>query len=131
MERYREPLRTLIGRYESQLLNRRLHKTTSRLFSQRLWHFFSHFPRKSRPDQFDLSDCEDYRQWRQEEGLAYSTIRSELCVVKAFFNWVAIEEEGEFRGLRNPVEVPPWPQPRDSDEHNNLLAPASSAGRPA
>ena len=75
MEKLREPLRTLIGKYEAQL---GCGFETGRSFGQSLWNFFRHFPKKSRPDQFSLADVQDYRVWRATEGIAYSTIRKEL-----------------------------------------------------
>lgn len=111
METYREPLRTLIGRYESQFLRERHAAKTSCYYAQSLWNFFSHFPRKSSPEQFALADAEDYRVWRAEEGAPYSVIRKELCVVKAFFSWLINETSG-YEELANPILIPPWPERR-------------------
>ena len=127
MKTYREPLRTLIGQYEAELYSRKLHKNTRRNFSDNLWKFFSHFPRKSSPEQFHLADCEDYRELRREEGAAYSTIRYELCSVHAFFSWLIVAGEG-FRDLLQPVKIPVWPEPLDSDEHSSLPAQPNSGG---
>src|SRR5277367_4506202 len=102
MDKLREPLRTLVGKYESQLLRRRLHRRTSADVASSLWRFFRSFPKKSAPEQFAGADVADYRVWRAEQGGAYSTIRKELCHVHMFFSWL-IEEVPEYREFPQPV----------------------------
>jgi site-specific recombinase XerD len=126
LKTYREPLRTLVGQYESELYGRKLHPRTYRNFSDNLWRFFSHFPKKSRPEQFHLADCEDYREMRREEGAAYSTVRYELCSVRAFFSWLQVAVP-DYRDLPNPVVIPVWPQPPDSDADSTTRVLANSA----
>jgi site-specific recombinase XerD len=105
-ETYREPLRWLIGRFEAQLARDKV--KSFRDIDLSLWNFFSHFPRKSRPEQFALADAEDYRVWRSDEGRSYATIRKELGHVRMFFRW--LQGLPEFEDLAIPVVVPTWPE---------------------
>lgn len=109
---FREPLGSLVAEYERHFLTERHWRTTPRLYSKGLWRFFSKFPRKSSPEQFAMADVEDWKVWRLEEGAAYSTMRFECCVVKAFFSWLINERPGgEFADLANPMTIPRWPRP--------------------
>jgi hypothetical protein len=117
VEKLREPIRTLVGRFEP------LARKTSQNYSRSLQKFFSMFPRKSSPEQFSLADILDYREWRREEGAPYSTVRSELCTVHGFFSWLQEAVPG-YEELPQPVVIPPWPE---RVEQTNLLSRPSRA----
>lgn len=120
METYRSPLRELIGKYEAQFLNEKHARWTAAQYSRSLWNYFRKFPRKSDPRQFSLSDTADWRVWREEEGAAYSTVRKELCTVRAFFAWL-VEEVPGYEDLAIPVVIPAWPQALDAEPSESLL----------
>lgn len=96
----REPLRSLVGRYEAHLVVRR-HKTIA-AYDKALQRFFGFFPRKSRPDQFHITDVEDYRFARLADGAAASSVKMEIGVVSMFFNWLRRAEGLE---LDNPAAI--------------------------
>lgn len=121
MERLREPIRTLVGKFEAQLLREGQHGQYYRELDDSLYAYFFAFPRKSSPEQFSLADTEDWRIWEADKGRAYSVIRKRLCHIKSFFSWL-IEEVPGYEELANPVVVPAWP-PRD--EHTNPDVPSS------
>ena len=115
---YREPLASLVGRWEAHMLAERHYWTTPGMYSRSLERFFSKFPKKSAPEQIHLADTEDWRVWRAEEGAAYSTIRKELGAVRAFYSWLINEVGGKYADMPNPVIIPVWPEPRGPQDGN-------------
>lgn len=106
MKPLREPIRSLVGRYEAEKLSERHGRRYTRRIGEVLQDFFERFPRKSEPRQFHICDVEDYKEWRRAEGYSYTTVRTEVGVVQGFFNWL-IRVEGF--DLTNPVVGMPWP----------------------
>ena len=84
--KWREPLERFIGAFEAQIATiyggRYL-----QMLDIALLKFFSRFPRKSRPEQFHITDVEDYRQERLGAGLSPHTVTRELGMLRSFFNW--------------------------------------------
>lgn len=102
---YPQPLAVYIGRYEQAFLLERPHRDSPRLLSRSLWAFFSRFPKRKRPQDFWVSDAEDFKRLRLESGAKWSRVRLEMGYVRGFFKWL-IEEQG----LEMAQPVIPMPQ---------------------
>ena len=121
MEKLREPIRTLVGKFEAQLLREGQHGQYYRELDDSLCDYFFAFPRKSSPEQFSLADTEDWRVWEADKGRSYGVIRKRLGHISSFFTWLQESVPG-YEELANPVVVPTWPEPV---EHTSPCAPAS------
>jgi site-specific recombinase XerD len=76
----------LLGQFEALVASSARSKHTFRRYCEILEHFFDCFPRKRRPEQFHITDIEDYKVQRRERGISPATLTLELAVVRAFFN---------------------------------------------
>jgi hypothetical protein len=126
METYREPLRTLIGKYDAALCRRKHNKCSAQRGSKALWTYFSYFPRKSSPEQFSLCDTEDFIAARQAEGATFWVLRNELKHVRAFFSFLVNDLQMD---LPIPVVVPRRTSASDAGATQSV--PPKSAAEPA
>ena len=113
----REPLRTLIGRYESGMLRgRRFKHSWFKDWCETIEGFFYDHPKAKKPEQILIVDVEDWRL-AMEERFSPNTVRSALCALKAFYSWLREEsgylavKDGISREVEDPVVIPK-PRPR-------------------
>ena len=108
MIKLREPLRTLVGRYEAGLSRDGTHsRTTVTWMCNAIEGFFEDHPRVKHPSQVLITDVEDWKLMKLER-YAWNTVRTQLCAIKAFYSWLRNHEELQ---IDDPVVVPP-PRPR-------------------
>lgn len=110
-----EPIRTLIAKYEANLLSNRsgskYARTTFTAMCDFVEGFFYDHPETKRPEQILLGDVEDWRL-AMEERFAPNTVRRALCALKAFYSWLRRDSEyvarqdGVVREVLDPVVIP-------------------------
>jgi hypothetical protein len=87
----KEPLRSLVGKYEAGLVSDRSHShQLIRDFCDAIEGFFYDHPETKRPEQILICDVEDWRL-AMEERFAPNTVRKQLCAIKAFYSWLRKE----------------------------------------
>lgn len=104
----REPLRSLIGKYEANLIKE--HKSTSktlRWMCDAIEGFFYDHPSTKTPEAILITDVEDWRLARLDAGHAWNSVRRDMCALRSFYSWLI--ESG--REVVCPVVIPP-PQKR-------------------
>ncbi len=77
----------LLGQFEALIASTVRSKHTFRRYCEILERFFGCFPRKRKPEQFYITDIEDYKQIRLKQGISPKTLALEIGVVRNFFNW--------------------------------------------
>ena len=97
---YNKPLEYYIGQYEARVLQESPSRFIGPITSRALWKFFSRFPKRKRPQDFWVTDAEDYKRIRLEQGAAWNSVRSELGYIRGFFRFVITEFDVE---MENPV----------------------------
>ena len=106
----REPLRTLIGKWEAHLIsNHRGDHHTTRSMCENVEGFFYDHSKIKRPEQILITDVEDWRLAKLED-YSWNTVRSALCHLKTFYNWLI--RETDYKG-----DCPVWvPLPHSSKQ---------------
>ena len=100
-------LRECLGKYEAYLFTV-YPRATARVYSIGLDHFLTKFPDKKRPSDFERVDVEDYKLWRQRDGVAKATLERELIAARGFFDFVIEMYEIP---MVNPVALKPRRRP--------------------
>ena len=104
---YNRPVDVLIGRWEAGLVRDGTHShATLKWMCDAVEGFFADHQRVKYPEQIQITDSEDWRIGKLDDGVAWNVVRADLCAVKAFFNYLRREHE-EYSGLDNPIYVPP------------------------
>jgi len=108
-----EPIRSLVGEYEAGLVRDGTYRHSTILwYCDAIEAFFYDHPKVKRPEQILITDVEDWRLAKQRE-YSYVTVRTDLCALRAFFNWLIREKGVE---MDCPVFVPPaHPLPAAAD----------------
>lgn len=111
----REPVRSLVGKYEATLVREGSSKATVLWMSEAIEGFFYDHPRVSRPEQVLITDVEDWKEARLALGHKPNCVRRDLCGLSGFYSFLPkIGYE-----VDQPVVIPPY-RPRPQGKPDQL-----------
>jgi integrase len=82
-----ENIKIYQSRFETFIRNTSNYHTYLR-YGIALNNFFAKFQDKEKPEDFFRADVEDFKVFRLKDKVSPKTVNYEICIVKAFYNWM-------------------------------------------